>query len=215
MRLDNSTGGTTVKIELTKERLIALKPCNLNERLKLFDNASTITVSAALAAGVSVSDILWVAGAMGFGMKCAEFAIKCAESVMHKNSDPRVKVAIEAAKLCVKEPNVENRRAAYAAAYAAARAAYGAYAAARAAYAADAAARAAYAAADAAYAAANAAADAAADAAYAAADAAARAANAASAAANAAAYAARAAANAANAAANQKNWLIELFEKED
>jgi hypothetical protein len=86
-----------------------------------------------------------------------QYAIFAAEQVIgifekkHPN-DKRPRQAIEAAKRCIENPNEENKKAAYAAAYAA-YATNVAYAADAAANAADAAADAAYAAADAAYAA--------------------------------------------------------------
>lgn len=184
------------KYSITRDRLAELGPCDLNERLALFGEATELNVAQALEAGASVGDILWVAGELGFGMKCAEFAIRCAESMVQYIPDMSARAVIvatiDAAKACVKDPTPENRAAAYDA--------YAAYAAADVDFFASRAARAA----------ANAAANAA-RAAYVAGatDAAAYAAYVAGAAAD-AAYVAGAAAGAAAYAA-QETWLIELF----
>ena len=121
------------RYSITKEELKALDPCDLDERLELFGGRERLTVAQALEAGATVEDVLWAAGRMGHKAECVRFAVACAESVAHLNTDPRVQEAIDAAKAWVDSPTEENATAAYAA-YAAARAA--------AAYAADVAARA-------------------------------------------------------------------------
>ena len=68
-----------VKVILTKSALISLNPCDLSQRLALFGDKSRLTVRQALALGVSVGDILWVAGALGLGVECLDFAQNCAE----------------------------------------------------------------------------------------------------------------------------------------
>ena len=115
------------KHTITFDQLIAWKPCELNTRKALFASSANLSVSQALDAGATVSDILRVAGKLNLTMECLIFAIRCAENVAHLNSDPRVKKAIDAAKNYVKNP------AARAAALAAADAADAARAAARAA----------------------------------------------------------------------------------
>ena len=151
------------KVTLTRETLVALKPCDLPDRLRKFGGADAMGVREAFDAGFTVADVLWVAGRLGLAQDCARVALFAAKQVAHFNPDPRVAAALEAAQRCIDDPTP----AAAAAAYAAADAAYAAYAAyaaaraARAAYAARAAARAARAA-DAADAAAAYAADAAA-----------------------------------------------------
>ncbi|SKB49901.1 hypothetical protein [Sphingopyxis flava] len=133
------------KLGLTKDELIALNPCSLEDRLALFGKRDRLTVRQAIRAGATVSDILWVARRLNLRDKIVAFAERVVDEVAH----------------------LKDRRAtAYAAAYAAYAAAYAADAAA---YAADAdlapadaeAADAAYAARKAAYAAAKAAANAA------------------------------------------------------
>jgi len=193
-------------IRLTREEALALRPCS-TDKVPDFGRKKYFTAKEALAAGVSIPDLLWVAGRLGLKRQCVEFALGEAQSVAYLNPDPRVQAAIDAGQACLANPTPET-------AYAAADAADAANAAADAADAANAAADAApetaYAAADAAAnaarAAANAAADAAPETAYAAANAAANAANAA---ANAARAAANAAANAARAA--QRERFLAIF----
>ena len=67
------------KVILTKSSLAALRPCNLSRRLALFSDKSSLTVRQAISLGVSVNDILWVAGALGFKDQIVEFANGCAE----------------------------------------------------------------------------------------------------------------------------------------
>ena len=66
------------KVILTKSQLITFKPCDLDKRLALFGDKSRLTVRQALTLGISVSDILWVAGALGLGKECSDFAQSCA-----------------------------------------------------------------------------------------------------------------------------------------
>jgi len=187
---------------LTKDALIAMKPCDLSDRIALFGKRQELTARQAFKAGASIRDLLWVAGKLGRKEECARFALACAQRVAKYDKSGTAQPCIDAANAYVADPSEVNlqlswkARCAAAATYADAAAT--AYAAADAAAdaatyaAADAADAAAYAAdADATAAAAAYAADAAA--AYAAADAAADAA--------AAAYAADAAADADAAAA--------------
>jgi len=175
-------------IRLTREEALALRPCS-TDKVPDFGRKKYFTAKEALAAGVSIPDLLWVAGRLGLKRQCVEFALGEAQSVAYLNPDPRVQAAIDAGQACLANPTPET-----------------AYAAADAADAANAAADAADAANAAADAAANAAADAAPETAYAAANAAANAANAA---ANAARAAANAAANAARAA--QRERFLAIF----
>ena len=110
------------KHTITLDQLIAWKPCDLSTRKALFASRANLSVSQALDAGATVSDILWVAKKLELTLECVVFAIRCAENVAHLNSDPRVQKAIDAAKNYVKNP--APRAAAYAgyAARAAARA---------------------------------------------------------------------------------------------
>jgi hypothetical protein len=207
-------------ITLTKAQVRALNPCSSYKYKHLFIADEAIDLQHCLNNGVSISDLLWVAGKLGLKRQCVQFALKCAQSVANLNTDPRVQAALDATQNWL--DNQSNAYAAYAAADAARAAARAAYAA-DAADAARAAARAAYAyATDAAYAASAARAAyaayaaSAARAAYAAADADAYAAYAAAYAAYAAAdadayaaYAARAASPAAD--ADQKQWFIKIF----
>ena len=194
------------KHTITFDQLASWSPCDLDKHKLLFASSATLSVSQALDAGATVSNILWVAGKLELTMDCVIFAIRCAEKVVHSNSNPRVQKAIDAAKNYVKNPSDYAIDALRAADY---EADYAAVCAARATV----------------YAAADAAADAARAADYTAcaAEYAARAAEyAARAAAYAAEYAARAAACAAACAARvadyaetekfQKDLLIEIFE---
>jgi hypothetical protein len=189
-------------VVLTRLEVLALRPCS-EQKIPIYGRRKFMNARQAFEAGVSIRDLCWVASKVGRKRELVMFALKCAQSTAHLNSNPRVQATLDATQAWIDNPSEQTRRAAYAAA-AYADAAYAAAAAADAAYAAAAYADAAYAAAaaaDAAYAAA----------AYAAADAAAYAA------ADAAAAAAYAAADAAYAAARQseiakqKEWFCEIF----
>lgn len=132
-------------VTLTREELTAMNPCGLDGRLALFGRRRKMDVRQALAAGATVSNILWVAGRLGLGKECAHFAEAAAKRVAHlQNSAAYAASASDAA------ADAAAYASADAAAYASA--AYAACAAYAADYAADyaAAAAAAYAAADAA-----------------------------------------------------------------
>jgi hypothetical protein len=61
------------------EALKALKPCDLDDRLAMFPVSGKLSLKQAIKAGFSVSDLLWVAGKLGFGKECAIFAANCAK----------------------------------------------------------------------------------------------------------------------------------------
>lgn len=106
--------------KLTRAELTALGPCDLDAALALFGRRESVTARQALDAGATVSDLLWVLGALGRGDLCARFAIGEARAVAHLNSNPRVMAAIVAAERCLDDPSEENRDAAADAAWAAA-----------------------------------------------------------------------------------------------
>ena len=139
-------------IRLTREEALALRPCS-TDKVPDFGRKKYFTAKEALAAGVSIPDLLWVAGRLGLKRQCVEFALGEAQSVAYLNPDPRVQAAIDAGQACLANPTPETAYAAADAAANAARAAANA--------AADAAPETAYAAANAAANAANAAANAA------------------------------------------------------
>jgi predicted lipid-binding transport protein (Tim44 family) len=66
-------------VTITRDQLISFNPCDLDERLALFGTRKSMGVRAAIKAGASVSDILWIAGQLGLAAECAEFAQYCAE----------------------------------------------------------------------------------------------------------------------------------------
>jgi len=59
------SGSKVMRITLTRQQLIDLKPCDLSERLKLFGVRDKLTIRQAIKAGATVSDLLWVAGRRG------------------------------------------------------------------------------------------------------------------------------------------------------
>lgn len=64
-----------MKRKISYAELSAFSPCG--DREPLFKGKSTLTVRQAIKAGASVGDILWVAGRLGLGRLCAEFANRC------------------------------------------------------------------------------------------------------------------------------------------
>lgn len=97
-------------IKITRAELAALEPCYLYERLQLFGRRKYLTASQALEAGATIEDILWVAGRLGLGVKCVEFAEACVKRVEHlRDASPRSPEARAKIRLQV------NRAAGYAA----------------------------------------------------------------------------------------------------
>ena len=111
---------TTRPITMTLARLRKLKPCQLERCEPLFKGKRSVTVRQALEAGVSIPDLLWVAGRLNLKSQIVAFVARVAREVAHLNSDPRVMAAIKAAEAWVREPSEGNREAAADAAMAAA-----------------------------------------------------------------------------------------------
>ena len=107
-------------LKLTREALIALDPCDVDQRLKLFGRRKSMNVAQAMKAGASVADILWVAERIGRKDLCIRFALACAQRVAYLNPDPRVQAALDATAAWMDDPT-SQRAAARAAAGEAAR----------------------------------------------------------------------------------------------
>jgi hypothetical protein len=86
-------------ISITRDQLAAMNPCDAESRLKMFGRRKTMNVKQALAAGATISDILWVAGQLGLKRQSVQFALACAQRVAHLNTDPRVQKALGATQL--------------------------------------------------------------------------------------------------------------------
>lgn len=99
-------------IRITPGGLLALKPCDPQRHLALFGLRESLTVKQALAAGATVSDLLWVAGKLGLKTECVRFALACAKRVEHLNTDPRVQAALDATAAWLANPSEANRLAA-------------------------------------------------------------------------------------------------------
>ncbi len=136
-------------IKITRYQLIAMKPCDLDDRLKLFGpRRETLSAAQAFKAGVSISDLLWVAGRLGLRDQSVAFALACARRVAHLDKTGSAQRCIDATTAYWGDKSETNLKAlrearrsaaadaadadaaAYAAAAAAAAAAYAAYAAA-------------------------------------------------------------------------------------
>ena len=65
-------------IKLTRLEVEALKPCSL-DKIPNFGRRKFMNARQAFEAGVSLDDLLWVAGKLGRANECVEFANKCAE----------------------------------------------------------------------------------------------------------------------------------------
>ncbi len=101
----------TQPITLTLAQLCKLKPCDLEPYEPLFEGKRSVSVREALEAGVSISDLLGVAGKLDLKPQIVTFAAKVAREVAHLNSDPSVMAAIEAAEAWVRDPSEGNREA--------------------------------------------------------------------------------------------------------
>jgi hypothetical protein len=64
---------------ITLSQLLAFDPCNREQRIKLFKDRTSITVREAVLLGVSLNDLLWVAGRLDFKAQIVEFAQACAQ----------------------------------------------------------------------------------------------------------------------------------------
>lgn len=93
---------------ITRDQLIALNPCGLDDRLKLFGRRKSMTVKQALAAGASIDGVLWVAGALGLKDECARFAVKCAERVVHLDASGTARPCIASTMAYLADPSAEN-----------------------------------------------------------------------------------------------------------
>lgn len=102
----------TKPVSITRDDLIAMNPCDLEQRLALFGRRKSLNARQALGAGASVSDLLWVAGQLGLKAQLVTFALRAAERVAHLNPDPRVGAALETARRWLADPSEKNRRAA-------------------------------------------------------------------------------------------------------
>jgi len=103
---------TTRPITMTLTQLRELEPCHLEHHEPLFEGKRSMTVRQALEAGVSIPDLLWVAGRLNLKSQIVAFVARVAREVAHLNSDPRVMAAIKAAEAWVREPSEGNREAA-------------------------------------------------------------------------------------------------------
>jgi len=105
-------------LKLTRQQIVDLKPCSLS-KIPDFGRFKSLSAKQALNLGVSIEDLLWVAEKIGRKDLCVQFALECAQRVVHYNSDLRVQAALDATQKWLDEPNETNTRAARAAARAA------------------------------------------------------------------------------------------------
>ncbi|MFT6347048.1 MAG: hypothetical protein ACJAYB_000029 [Psychromonas sp.] len=68
-----------------------------------------VDILSLIGAENATDDLLWLAGQTLPKIKIVQFAVECAESVLHLNSDPRAIAAIQSAKDWLEEPSEENR----------------------------------------------------------------------------------------------------------
>jgi hypothetical protein len=85
-----------MSIKVTLEEVLALNPCDHEERIALFGKRKSMSAATALKLGVSFEDILWVAAHIGRKDLCVQFALECAQRVAYLNPDPRVQAALDA-----------------------------------------------------------------------------------------------------------------------
>lgn len=93
-------------IALTRDQALALKPCSATKVPKF---TGTMNAAQALEAGVSIDDLLWVAGKLGCKELCVDFALRCTQRVAHLNPDPRVRAALDATAAGLADPSEENK----------------------------------------------------------------------------------------------------------
>ncbi len=131
---------------ITRDQLIAMRPCNPNTHLARFGKRKSMTIRQAFNSGATIKDLLWVAGQLGRKDLCVKFALACAVRAGRFTKDQRVHDCLAATQTYIDNSSKMNlaaltvaRRkivhgtyAAYAAytAYTAAYAAYATYAAA-------------------------------------------------------------------------------------
>lgn len=95
-------------IRITKNELMAMKPCNPESRSTLFGRHKYMDVRLALKAGVSISDILWVAGRFGHQALCIEFALTCAQRVAANDPTGAARRCIDATRAYAADPSTAN-----------------------------------------------------------------------------------------------------------
>lgn len=121
---------TATKLTVSRSQLLALKPCNPSSRIALFGSAATLTCASALAAGASISDVLWVAARLGRKGLCIQFALACAVRAEKFDKSGKAAACNKASSAYLISPTPENlaalrtARTAAHAAYAAAHAAH-------------------------------------------------------------------------------------------
>jgi len=94
---------------LTFDQLAALDPCDLPSRAKLFpDPSKPIDARQAIAKGVSIKDLLWVAGKLNLQPQVVEFAIAVAQRVAHLDPSGSAQRCLDATIAHQKDPSPEN-----------------------------------------------------------------------------------------------------------
>ena len=91
-------------IKLTYDQVLKLQPCSRN-KIPDFGRRKYLTAEQALDKGVSVDDLLWVAGKLGRKDLCVRFALECAQRVSHNNTDIRVSKALRAVQAWLDSPS--------------------------------------------------------------------------------------------------------------
>jgi hypothetical protein len=89
----------------TKEQAAKFKIDALDEKFK---GRESLTFREAFKAGFDITDALYIASHIGMKLECAEFAIRCAESIFKFNPVPVAKKAIMAARACLDNPSLET-----------------------------------------------------------------------------------------------------------
>jgi len=110
-------------IKLTYQQVVDLKPCSVL-KIPSFGTLRTMSAIQALDAGVSISDLLWVAAKLDRQDLCVQFALACAKRAVHLNTAPPVQRALDAAQAWLDNPNRGTANTAAAAFSAANAAAY-------------------------------------------------------------------------------------------
>ena len=64
---------------ITKQQLIEMEPCDLDDRIEMFGDADSMNIKQAFKAGFTVSDILWLCGELKLPDVVIKFAYACSE----------------------------------------------------------------------------------------------------------------------------------------
>ncbi len=93
---------------ITRDQLIAMRPCYLNKHLARFNKRKSMTIRQAFNSGATIPDLLWVAGQLGHTDLCVKFALACAVRAGRFTKDRRVHDCLAATQTYIDDSSEAN-----------------------------------------------------------------------------------------------------------